>query len=183
MGTLPPPPALPPLTPEELEAKEEVGEVADTAAGRSGFGIGWQSLMRGKRKGKGSENSFFSHMSTEYRKKGTLNLVRPFSPCVNCIWHGEFFERRSCKKREHSQETRTTRRLSKKRVAFAATPESLDRSIDPSPDDDDVDEILGTDPAAVSLATTRVRARFSDLSRSFSAFSFGICCSVAKEEE
>ena len=35
--------------------------------------------------------------------------------------------------------------------------------------------IFGTDPAAVSLATTRVRARFSDLSRSFSAFSFGIC--------
>ena len=39
--------------------------------------------------------------------------------------------------------------------------------------------ILGTDPAAVSLATTRVRARFSDLRRSFSAFSFGICCSTA----
>jgi hypothetical protein len=37
------------------------------------------------------------------------------------------------------------------------------------------DDILGTDPAAVSLATTRVRARFSDLRRSFSDFCFGIC--------
>ena len=45
MGTLPPPPALPPLTPEELEAKEEVGEVADTAADESGFGTS------GKREG------------------------------------------------------------------------------------------------------------------------------------
>ena len=121
-----------PPPPEELEAKEEVGEVADTAAGRSGFGIGWQSLMRGKRKGKGSENSFFSHLSTEYRKKGTLNLVRPFSPCVNCIWHGEFFERRSCKKREHSQETRTTRRTPLEKKSCLCRDSRIPRSIDRS---------------------------------------------------
>ncbi len=34
---------------------------------------------------------------------------------------------------------------------------------------------LGTDPAAVSLATTRVSARFSDLRRSFSTRILGIC--------
>ena len=43
--------------------------------------------------------------------------------------------------------------------------------------------IFGTDPAAVSLATTRVRARFSDLSRSFSAFSFGICYRTTANED
>ena len=56
MGTLPPPPALPPLTPEELEAKEEVGEVADTAA-ESGFGTS------GKREGQGSEKALFLYIS------------------------------------------------------------------------------------------------------------------------
>ena len=35
--------------------------------------------------------------------------------------------------------------------------------------------------AAVNLDTTRVRARFSDLRRSFSAFSFCSCCAVAIE--
>ena len=52
-------------------------------------------------------------------------------------------------------------------------------------EDEEVGEaILGTtDPAAVSLATTRVRARFSDLSRSFSVFSFGICCGWVRGKE
>ena len=51
--------------------------------------------------------------------------------------------------------------------------EEVGEAAEAAPDEDEA--ILGTDPAAVSLATTRVRARFSDLSRSFSAFSFGIC--------
>ena len=65
-------------------------------------------------------------------------------------------------------------------VAPTLTPEELleaseDVGEAPEVAADEDEAILGTDPAAVSLATTRVRARFSDLSRSFSAFSFGIC--------
>ena len=55
------------------------------------------------------------------------------------------------------------------------TPEELLEASEEVGEAAEDEAILGTDPAAVSLATTRVRARFSDLSRSFSAFSFGIC--------
>ena len=45
-GAPPPPPLLPPLTPDELEAAEDVGEVADTEAAAVGFGLS-RSLARG----------------------------------------------------------------------------------------------------------------------------------------